>query len=260
MELGLTGRVAIVTGGSEGIGRGTALSLAREGVRVVIAARRPDVLTEAAEAIERETGSPVLAVPTDVLVPEDLERLVARTEERFGPPTIIVNNAGQASGGPFERLTDEEWRWDLDLKFMAAVRLIRLTLPGMQAARDGRIVNVTNIGAKTPGANSLPTTVSRAAGIAMTKALSREYARHNIRVNTVCIGRIKSAQTDRNTLADFPGRSQADAYAQAGRYIPLGRVGETEEAADVITFLVSDRAAFITGVALNIDGGASPVT
>lgn len=257
MDLELAGKVALITGGSEGIGRATARALAREGTRVAISARRADLLEEAARQLREETGGEVLAVPGDVSRAEDVERIVATAQAKLGPVTILVNGAGTSAAGPFESVSDDAWQIDLDLKLMAAVRLSRLVVPGMRAAGGGRIVNITNIGAKQPGASSLPTSVSRAAGIALTKAMSKDLARDNILVNTVCIGLIKSVQIERAALRRFPDLPLDDAWLRMGESIPLGRIGETEEAADLITYLVSARASYITGVAINLDGGTS---
>lgn len=259
MEMGLSGKVALVTGASDGIGRATAQALAREGARVAICARREEPLAEAAAAIKAETGAEVLAVPTDVMRPDDLDRLFAAVESQLGPITILVNNAGTSAAAPFETVSDETWAADLDLKLMAAIRTSRRVVPGMRETGGGAILNVTNIGAKQPGAGSLPTSVSRAAGIALTKAMSKDLARYNIRVNAVCIGLIKSGQISRAAVRRFPGLQVEEAYARMGEPVPLGRVGETSEAADVITFLVSNRASYVTGVAVNIDGGTSGV-
>jgi NAD(P)-dependent dehydrogenase (short-subunit alcohol dehydrogenase family) len=257
MDLGLTGNVAIVTGCSEGIGRATAKLLAREGARVAICARRQEVLDEAAAEILQETGTSVLCLPTDVTVAEEIERAVATAARELGPPTVLVNNAGTSAAAPFERVGDDLWARDLDLKLMAAVRASRLVVPHMRAAGGGAIVNVTAIAGKHPAAGSMPTSVSRAAGIALTKAMSKDLGKDNIRVNTVCIGLIKSAQIERAARARFPGIPLEDAYAQMGGGAALGRVGESDEAANVIAFLVSRAASYITGVAVNIDGGAS---
>jgi 3-oxoacyl-[acyl-carrier protein] reductase len=177
----------------------------------------------------------------------------------FGPVYILVNNAGQSAAAPFETVGDDVWAADLDLKLMAAVRASRLVAPMMREDGGGRIVNVVNIGAKQPGPNSLPTSVSRAAGIALTKAMSKDLARYNILVNAVCIGLIKSAQMERAAGVRFPDVPLDDAWKKMGENVPLGRVGEAREAADLITFLCSDRASYITGVAINMDGGSSGV-
>lgn len=259
MELGLKGKVAIVTGGSEGIGRAVALRLAEEGARVAICARRPDVLETTAGEIARRTGSEVLAVPADVTKAADLERVVQTTVERFGRLDVVVNNAGRSNANLFEAVPDEAWQEDLDLKFFAAVRTARLALPHLRASGSGRIVNIVNIGGKQPGARSVPTSVSRAAGIALTKALSKDLAADRITVNAVCVGLIKSAQHERTWRREGAPGTIDDWYAERGKNIPLGRVGEAEEVGDLVAFLASERAAYITGTAINIDGGTSAV-
>ncbi|MFY0538486.1 SDR family NAD(P)-dependent oxidoreductase [Nannocystis pusilla] len=258
MDLGLQHKVAIVTGGSEGIGRATARALALAGARVVICARRADVLAKAMQDLSAETGTEVLAMPVDVREPADVMRLVDGVVARLGRIDVLVNNAGTAASGAFESLTDDAWQDDLDLKLFAALRLIRLAIPHMRKVGGGSIVNLLNIGARQPAAGSMPSTVSRAAGLALTKALSKELAPEQIRVNAVLIGLVKSAQHDkkRNPTLDRD-RFYAD-MARQGQ-VPLGRVAEAEEAADLITFLASARAAFITGTAINFDGGASAV-
>jgi NAD(P)-dependent dehydrogenase (short-subunit alcohol dehydrogenase family) len=257
MELGIEGRVAIVTGGSEGIGKATATLLAAEGAQVAICARRAEVLQAAAHAIERRTGRAVLAIPADVTVAADVERVVATVREHLGTPRILVNNAGTSAAAPFERVGDERWAADLDLKLMGAIRMSRLVVPLMRDAGGGAIVNVTAIAGKHPAAGSLPTSVSRAAGIALTKAMSKDLGPANIRVNTVCIGLVKSAQIERAALSRFPDLPLDQAYARMAGGAPLGRIGEAEEAASVIAFLVSEAASYVTGVAVNVDGGAS---
>jgi NAD(P)-dependent dehydrogenase (short-subunit alcohol dehydrogenase family) len=148
---------------------------------------------------------------------------------------------------------------DLELKLFGALRMTRLCAPALKASGGGRIVNVTAIQGKTPAAGSAPTAVSRAAGIALTKILSKELAPDGILVNTVCIGLIKSEQIERGARARFPGDELGEAYRKMAAAVPLQRVGESEEAGDVIAFLCSARASYINGVALNIDGGMSAV-
>lgn len=257
MDLGLQGRVALITGGSEGIGRATALVMAREGARVAICSRRPEVLGEAADEIRAATGVSVLTIPADVTVAEDLGGVVQRVAQELGAPSILVNNAGTSAARAFEAVDDDAWDYDMDLKFKAAVRLSRLVVPHMRAGGGGSIVNVTAIGGKHPGAGSMPTSVSRAAGLALTKAMSKDLGKDGIRVNAVCIGLVKSAQIERAARNRFPGASIDEAFAQMGAGAPLARVGESVEAANVIAFLASDAAGYVTGVAVNIDGGLS---
>ena len=256
MDLGLKGKVALLTGGSQGIGKAAALRLAQEGARVVIAARGAEGLERAAAEI-RAAGGEALPVAADVSRAEDCERLVARAVEAFGALDILLNNAGTSATGAFEQVTDEVWQADLDLKLFAAVRLSRLAVPHMKRRGGGRVINITNIGAKQPRGGSMPTTVTRAAGLAFTKALSKEYAPHNILVNTVCIGLIRAGQHERR--AERTGVPLEDLYADMAKQIPLGRVGRAEEAANVIAFLASGAASYVTGTSINLDGGASAV-
>ncbi len=262
MDLGLAGKVAIVTGGSEGIGKAAAASMSAEGASVVIAARRAEVLEDAATEIRAQTGGQVTTVSMDVMDPDQVQGLIDTTIAAYGRIDILVNNAGTSAGGAFLGVTDEAWQHDLDLKLYGAIRTSRLAVPVMREQGGGRIINVTNLGAKAPGAASVPTSVSRAAGVALTKAMSKEFAADNILVNTVCIGLIKSGQHEtrfRAMQADQPDLTLDRFYEDMGDRVPLGRVGEGAEAGDVIAFLASERASYLTGIAVNIDGGTSPV-
>jgi 3-oxoacyl-[acyl-carrier protein] reductase len=261
MELGLAGKAAIVTGGSDGLGRAIAERLSAEGVGVTICARREGHLRDAAAAIEAATGHPVLAVPMDVSLPDSPARLVAATVERFGRLDILVNNAGTSTGGTFETQDDELWSGDFELKLFAAVRLARLAIPRMREQGGGRIVNVLNTGAKAARAGSLPTSAARAAGLAVTKALSLEYAPQQILINAVLIGLVRSMQWERERLRDSPELSEEEFYERFAkrRQVPVGRVARASELADLVAFLVSERASYITGTAINFDGGAIPV-
>jgi 3-oxoacyl-[acyl-carrier protein] reductase len=257
MDLGLNGKVAVITGGSYGIGKGIAVRLAEEGARVVICARREEVLKETAAEIEK-AGGEVLPVVADVMKAEDCERLVRSAVERFGRVDILVNNAGASNAKSFMDTTPELWQEDHELKVIAAVRLGQLCVPEMRKQGGGRIINITMIRGKQPAATSVPTAVSRAAGIAMTKALSKDLAGDNILVNTVCVGVIRSGQHERRyeTVKDKHG--SLDEYYQAmSKDIPLKRFGEPEEVGDLVAFLASERAKYITGDAINIDGGTS---
>jgi NAD(P)-dependent dehydrogenase (short-subunit alcohol dehydrogenase family) len=256
MDLGLKGRSALVTGATQGIGRATALTLAREGARVALVARGLEGLERCAGEIEA-AGGEALPLQADVTRLSDLEKAVRTVKERWGGLDILVNNAGTSMRGEFEKVDDAMWAVDLDLKLMAAVRLCRKVLPQRKARGGGRIVNITTIGGKQPGATQMPTAVTRAAGLALTKALSKEYAAHNILVNTVCIGRIKAGQWE--TRAKREGMAVEKLYDSMRGDIPLGRVGESQEVANVIAFLVSGAASYVTGTSVNLDGGMSGV-
>jgi len=254
VDFGLKGKVAVVTGGTEGIGLATALRLAREGAKVAICARGQEKLDKAAAAIAR-TGAEVLAVAADMSKAADVERFMKAVVERFGRIDILVNNAGTSMRGKFLELQDKAWGDDIELKVFGAIRCTRLAVPHMKKGGGGSILNITISGAKQPGAESYPTSVSRAAGLALTKALSKEFAGDNIRVNTVCIGKIKSGQHERRYTRE--GKKADDYYREVSKDIPLGRVGEADEVANVITFLVSDAASYVTGTSVNLDGGIS---
>lgn len=255
LELGLKGKVAIVTGGSEGLGRAAVERFARSGARVITCARRKDVLERAVDAIGKATGAEILAVPADVSRATDCQAVVAATVDRFGGVDILLNNAGTSAGAAFETVDDNAWQADFDLKVMAAVRMCRLVIPSMKQRGGGRIINVTNLGGKAPRAQGLPTSLSRAAGINLTKSLANEYAADRILVNTICIGLVKTAQIARRAKG---GDLEAH-YRELAKRIPVGRVAEASEFADLVAFLASERAAYITGVAINFDGGMSPV-
>ena len=254
LELGLKSKVAVVTGGSDGIGRATALRFAREGADVAVCARRQEPLDQTAAEL-RKAGAQVLALSADMSKKADVDRFVKAVIERFGRIDILVNNAGTSMRGKFLDLEDAAWTSDLELKVFGAIRCTRLAVPYMKKQGGGRIINITISSAKQPGAESYPTSVSRAAGLALTKALSKEYAADNILVNTVCIGKIKSGQHERRYTKQ--GQSAEDYYRQAAKDIPLGRVGEAEEVANVIAFLASSAASYVTGTSVNLDGGMS---
>lgn len=254
LDLGLTGKVAIVTGGSVGLGRAAAMRLAREGARLSICARRKEVLERTAAEI-RQGGGDVLAIPADVTRPEDIENVVKATTDRFGGIDILLNNAGTSSAAAFMDVDDRTWQTDIELKLMAAIRFCRLTIPVMQRRGGGVIVNVTTIGGKAPAPRAVPTAVTRAAGINLTKGLANEYAGAGIRVNTICLGLVKSEQWERRAKN---GDVEA-VYREAAKRVPLGRMGEAEEFGDLVAFLVSARAGFITGTSINFDGGMGAV-
>lgn len=255
MELGLEGKVALITGGSKGIGLATATALSLEGAKVAICARDPQGLEEAAAKIRERTGRDIVTIQADVSSKAGCEQAVSATVDAYGRLDILVNNAGTAAAKPFDQLEPEDWDADLDLKLFAAIYCSRAAVKHMRKSGGGAIVNVTAVAGKTPGASSLPTSVSRAAGMALTKAMSKDLGKYGIRVNTVCIGLIRSAQIERMWQVQAPDRTWEQFSTDPKHDIPLGRIGEAEEAANVITFLVSDAASYVTGTSVNIDGG-----
>jgi NAD(P)-dependent dehydrogenase (short-subunit alcohol dehydrogenase family) len=224
---------------------------------VALCARGAERLESTAAAL-REAGGEVLAQVADVSRPEEVDRFVEAVVARWGRVDALVNNAGTAAARPFAEVDDAAWEADLQLKLFAAVRTSRRVLPLLREAGGGSIVNVLAVGAKAPGANSMPSSVSRAAGMALTKALSKELGPAGIRVNAVLVGLIESGQWERQAAA--AGQPVEALYTKLAKNapIPLGRVGKAEEFADVVAFLLSPRAGYVSGTALNVDGGLSP--
>ncbi len=243
-------------------GKVTAAHLAAEGANVVICARTLETLERAADEIRATATGDVTSVVTDVTNPDDVHRLFERAVSAYGGVDILINNAGTAAGHRFEDVDDDAWYRDLELKLFGAIRCCRSAIPLMRQRGGGRIINLTTPGGKAPPPETVPTSISRSAGLSLTKALSKEHARDGILVNAVCIGLIKSGQHEHRfeRLRETDPELTLDRfYDEMGKDVPLGRVGETEEAADVIVFLASARASYVTGVAINIDGGSAPV-
>jgi NAD(P)-dependent dehydrogenase (short-subunit alcohol dehydrogenase family) len=253
MQISLAGRRALITGGSKGLGLAMAKRFAESGAKVAIVARGADALEKAAAA----TGAaPIVA---NIGTADGCDRAYAEAERALGGIDILVNNAGTSARGPFMDVSDADWQADLDLKLFAAIRLTRLVWRGMEARQWGRIINVLNTGAKAPPAGGAPTAVSRAAGLALTKVLAGEGAPKGILVNALLVGIIESDQWVRRHAADNRGLSWEQWKAEQGKGVPLGRIGKAEEFADTACFLASDNAGYIAGVAINVDGGRSPV-
>jgi NAD(P)-dependent dehydrogenase (short-subunit alcohol dehydrogenase family) len=256
MDLELAGKVVLVTGGSDGLGAAVCNRLVWEGARVALCARNPERL-EATAATLRSQGGEVLAVSADVSRAEDIERFVQAAHGRWGRVDGLVNNAGSAAAKPFLSVTDQEWEDDFQLKVFAAMRTVRLAVPHLRAAGGGAIVNVLSLKAKEPGKNTSPSSVSRAAGMSLTKVLSKELGPDGIRVNAVLVGMIQSGQWNRR--AETSGKPAETFFAERSKEagVPLGRIGRAEEFADVVAFLLSARASYVTGTAVNVDGGLS---
>ncbi|MBS7788711.1 SDR family oxidoreductase [Roseococcus sp. SDR] len=260
MQLTLNGRKALITGGSKGLGLAMAKAFAQAGGHVALVARGAEAL-EAAKA-EIQAAAPaakVAAIPADIRTAEGCAAAASAAAAAIGPIDILVNNAGTSQRGPFLDISDDLWEDDLNLKLMAAIRLCRAVLPGMQQRRWGRIINVLNIGAKAPLATSTPTSVSRAAGMALTKALANEYAPHNVLVNALLVGIIESDQWVRRHAADKRNITWEEWKEEQGRSVPLGRIGKAEEFAAMALMLASEQGGYVTGTAINVDGGRSPV-
>jgi NAD(P)-dependent dehydrogenase (short-subunit alcohol dehydrogenase family) len=257
VDLELTGNVVVVTGGTDGLGLALANRLVEEGAAVAICGRDAERLSAAAGGLVSRGGD-VLAVRADVERPDDIERFVDGAVERWGRIDGIVHNAGRSAAGPLDAVDDATWESDLQLKLMGAVRLTRAALPHLRRSRGVALLTLA-MAAKAPGAASTPTAASRAAGMALMKSLSKELGPDGIRVNAILIGLIESGQWVRRAaelgveLSTFYRRMAEDSK------IPLGRIGRGEDFADLASFLLSARSSYLTGAAINLDGGLSPV-
>jgi 3-oxoacyl-[acyl-carrier protein] reductase len=257
MDINLAGRTAIITGASKGIGLAVATRFAASGAEVAIIARGREALDNAVKIIAKSGRPRIAAIQADVAAAADLRRAYDEAMTQFGKIDIVVNNAGTSRTGAFQEITDEVWREDFDQKLFAAIRLTRLVWPQMKERRWGRVINTLNIGAKAPRPRSAPTSVTRAAGLALTKVLAGEGAPYNILVNALLVGFIEADQHVR--AAEKAGIALEDYVNARTKDIPLGRIGRAEEFANIACFLASDAASYITGTAINVDGGRSPV-
>jgi 3-oxoacyl-[acyl-carrier protein] reductase len=259
MDLGLSERVAIVGGGSRGIGRATAMMLAAEGARVVIAARGEPALHSAARDIQVETGREVFAVPCDMAREDDIRKLVAYTVERLGGIDIIVNNAGGPPLGSFEHHDDAAWAAAFDLSLMSVVRMVREALPYLKRSEQARVINVTSTSVKEPIEGLILSNSIRLGTTGLAKTLARELGPHGITVNNVGPG---STLTDRirpilEAQAIAEGRTVDQIAEERARRIPTGRMGQPEDVAAMIVFLASAQARQVTGQTILVDGGAT---
>ena len=258
MQVTMKDRVAVVTGGSKGIGLAVAKRFAESGARVAIVARGADSLADARQLLARD-GLEVRDYVCDVSRASDVSNAFDAICSDFGKIDVLVNNAGTSRAMAFETISDEVWQEDLDLKLFAAIRFSRIVWNGMKERKWGRIINVLNTFAKAPAPRSAPTSVSRAAGMALTKVMAAEGAEHNILVNAMLVGLIVSDQwVKRHTAAGAPDTFEEFAR-DLGKSVPLGRMGTPEEFANLACFLASEQGSYITGTAINVDGGRAPV-
>jgi len=256
MDLGLTGKVAVVVASSKGLGRAAAEELVGEGVRVVICARGVEALEETRAAIAA-AGGDVVAVPVDISSPEDLEQLIVAAETNFGSVDILVTNGGGPSPGTFDQVDDEAWEAAVTGTLSSVVRLCRRVLPGMREKGWGRIINITSIAVKQPVDGLILSNAVRAAVTGFARTLANEVAAQGITVNNVMPG---FTWTDRvDELADkqaaFTGATREEVIAGWKASIPAARLGEPDELGALIAFLASERAAYITGQSIPVDGG-----
>jgi len=258
MNVSMKDRVAVVTGGSKGIGLAVARRFAESGAKVAILARGAADLKTAREALAKD-GLAVKDYACDVSKAAEITRTHNQVVADFGKIDVLVNNAGTARTLAFEGISDEAWQEDFDLKVFAAIRFSRLVWGGMKQRKWGRIINVLNTYAKAPAGNSAPTSVSRAAGMALTKVMANEGGEHNILVNAMLVGLIMSDQWVKRHAAQAPNMDFDEFAKGLAKGTPLVRIGTAEEFANMACFLASEQGSFITGTAINVDGGRSPV-
>ena len=257
MDLGLKNKVALVAASSQGLGRAVAEELAAEGASLVLCARDSRTLAETAASIAEKTNAHVLAVPADVTVAEDIKRLVDAGNERFGRIDILVTNAGGPPAGRFEQLTHEQWENAIRLTLLSAVELTRQVLPGMKGRRWGRIINITSIAVKQPVENLLLSNSLRAGLTGFARTLANEVATDGITVNNVLPGYTRTERLDElaEMMAEKQGISPNEFRGKWEKEIPMARLGEPREFAAMVTFLASERASYITGTSIQVDGG-----
>ncbi len=248
MNLGLKNKIGLVLGASKGLGKACAKALALEGSQVVIGSRDEKILKDTALELEKETGSKILAVSTDVTIPKDLENFVARTIKEFGRIDILVNNAGGPPAGKFESFGDSQWQSAFEMNLLSAVRLSRLVIPHMRLTGSGRIINLVSVAVKQPMDNLILSNSIRAGVVGMAKTLSQELATDNITVNNIATGLFLTERMKQ--LYDTEEKMK-----KVITNIPMGRLGNPEELAALVAFLASEKASYITGATIQIDGG-----
>ena len=259
MDLGLKGRSAAVAAASRGLGRATALALSREGCSVAICGRDPKKVRASADLLERETGGRVLAVTADVGSRADCDRFIGETVASFGRLDILVTNTGGPPAGGFATTDAAEWERAYHGLLGNVLHLVRAAVPHMKQAKWGRILNIASLSVKQPIDNLILSNTFRPAIAGLSKSLSKELGPHGILVNTICPGYTRTDRLEElaESRVKAAGITKDQYYETLGKNVPLGRIGEVEEFANVAAFLCSERASYVSGIALAVDGGAS---
>ena len=259
MELGLTDKVAVVAASSTGLGKEVARGLAHEGAHVVLCARGADKLEETANEIQAKVTGRILAVQADLTSAEDIQKLLDETIKTFGKVDILVNNAGGPPAGFFDDVGDELWQAGVELTLMSSIRLTRAVLPFMRQQKWGRIINITSVSVKQPINELLLSNSIRLAVIGWSKTLANQVAQDGILINNVCPGWTRTDRVTRLVAGRAQMQNQSIEEVEAGitKSIPLGRIADPEEFAAMVVFLASERASYITGTSIQIDGGTA---
>lgn len=256
MELNLEGKTALVMASSQGLGKAIATAFVKEGMNVVLASRNEEKLNEVQTELENLQGGKVRYIRTDITQPDQIKQAVQHTVDSFGQLDILINNAGGPPAGTFEQITDEQWQQSFELNLLSYVRMIREALPHLKK-NGGKIINIASSSIKEPIPGLLLSNTFRTGIVGMTKTLASELAKDHILINTVAPGRIA---TDRVAFldevnAEKQGITKSEMEEKMKNTIPLGRYGEPEEFAKVVTFLVSDANSYMTGSSFLVDGG-----
>lgn len=258
MNLDISNKVALVAASSQGLGKAVAMGFAQEGAKVVICARNKEKLKAVKKEIESKTKSEVLAIQVDLTKKEDIINLVTETIEKFDSIDILVNNSGGPPAGFFSDMTDENWQKGVDLILMSSVRLTREILPYMKRKKWGRIVNITSVSVKQPINELLLSNSLRLSILGWAKTLANQVAAEGILINNVCPGWTRTDRVVEIFEARAKGQGTTPEKIEAGitRGIPMGRLGKPEELANLVVFLASEMASYITGVSVQVDGGS----
>jgi 3-oxoacyl-[acyl-carrier protein] reductase len=257
VDLGLRGKVALVVASSKGLGCAVAQELATEGASIAMCARGEDHLNRARDDITRTRSVDVIAIAGDVSNPDDVERIANTALDHFGHVDVLVTNAGGPPSAKFESISPDMWQKTVDQTLMSAINLTRILLPQMRQRRWGRIINITSITVKQPVEGLMLSNSIRAAVTGFARTLANEVARDGITVNNILPGYTRTERVEQlaEAIAERDGISAADARARWESEIPMGRLGETHEFAALAAFLASERASYITGTSITVDGG-----
>ncbi len=257
MDLGIKNKVALVTASSQGLGKAAAFSLAKEGVNLAICSRYEKSITDTAKEIAKETGVKVFPLASDVSKNEDIDRLIESVKTEFGTIDILVNNAGGPPAGEITKISDAEWEKGVNLTLMSTIRLTRSVLPMMERQKWGRVVTIVSITAKQPVDELLISSTLRPGILGLSKVLANQYGKHGITINTICPGYVLTQRQEELSRSRSAEKNMTmDEYlAESATNIPIGRLGKPEEIGDVIAFLASERAGYINGANILVDGG-----